>query len=256
MGTPAAGDGHLRASHADRERVVDVLKAAFVQDQLTQDELDARVGQALAARTYADLAALTADLPAGPDRAPAPAPAQPRNRAAKRAVKAGAGVIGAIVLVTVGLGVATNEPAVAVVVPIFIVLFTAVATAFVAALIAVALKAESLHRNRFRRRLPPGPAASSDDPASPGLPPAGPASRSLRRPPGSLAVGRAGVVGSPALSRGGRTDRRLATSHGRARPSGLVLVGQARCLRRDSPGPGLGHRRAHHVLRRGVPDHR
>ncbi len=61
------GRGRLRASHADREQVVDVLKAAFVQDRLTKDEFDDRVGQALASRTYADLAALTADLPAQPD---------------------------------------------------------------------------------------------------------------------------------------------------------------------------------------------
>ena len=47
MVTPAAGDGRLRASDADREQVVDTLKAAFVQGRLTQNELDARVGQAL-----------------------------------------------------------------------------------------------------------------------------------------------------------------------------------------------------------------
>jgi hypothetical protein len=42
-----------------------MLKAAFVQGRLTKDELDARAGQAFAARTYAELAAITADLPAG-----------------------------------------------------------------------------------------------------------------------------------------------------------------------------------------------
>jgi DNA-binding transcriptional ArsR family regulator len=61
----AVGRGHLRACHADREQVIGVLKAAFVQGRLGTDELNARVGQALAARTYADLATLTADLPAG-----------------------------------------------------------------------------------------------------------------------------------------------------------------------------------------------
>jgi DUF1707 SHOCT-like domain len=81
---PAAlGRGHLRACHADREQVIGVLKAAFVQGRLGKDELTARVGQALAARTYADLATLTADLPAGlaaaepsyqPARARAPLP--------------------------------------------------------------------------------------------------------------------------------------------------------------------------------------
>jgi putative transcriptional regulator len=60
-----AGRGFLRASHADREHVIDVLKAAFVQGRLTKDELDLRVGQTFASRTFADLTALTADLPAG-----------------------------------------------------------------------------------------------------------------------------------------------------------------------------------------------
>ena len=74
-----AGRGHLRASHADRENVIGTLQAAFVQGMLTKDELDLRVGQMLAARTYADLAALTADIPAGltgsrpPQRARRPA---------------------------------------------------------------------------------------------------------------------------------------------------------------------------------------
>jgi len=64
--TPAtAGRGRLRASHADRERVLDVLKAAFVQGLLAKDEFDMRVGQTFASRTYAELAALTADIPAG-----------------------------------------------------------------------------------------------------------------------------------------------------------------------------------------------
>ena len=60
----AAGRGHLRAGHADREHVIDLLKAAFVAGRLTKDELDTRAGQALTARTYADLAVLTADIPA------------------------------------------------------------------------------------------------------------------------------------------------------------------------------------------------
>ena len=58
------GRGDLRASHADREQVIDVLKAAFVQGMLAKDEFDARVGQVLASRTSAELAALTADIPA------------------------------------------------------------------------------------------------------------------------------------------------------------------------------------------------
>jgi DUF1707 SHOCT-like domain len=66
MNVGAAGRGRMRASHADREQVIEVLKAAFVQDRLTKDELDVRAGRALAARTCAELAALTADIPFGP----------------------------------------------------------------------------------------------------------------------------------------------------------------------------------------------
>jgi Domain of unknown function (DUF1707) len=60
----ASEHGRLRASHADREYVVAVLKAAFVQGRLTKDEFDARVGQTFASRTYAELDTLTADVPA------------------------------------------------------------------------------------------------------------------------------------------------------------------------------------------------
>jgi hypothetical protein len=76
------GHGDLRASHADRERVIGTLKAAFVQGRLAKDEFDLRVGQAFAAGTYAELAAATADLPATPIAAepPKPAPAQGEPR--------------------------------------------------------------------------------------------------------------------------------------------------------------------------------
>jgi hypothetical protein len=70
-----AGRGHLRASHADRERVIGTLKAAYSYGLVTKDEFDARVSQTFAARTYADLAVITADIPAG--LAPAPPPLRP-----------------------------------------------------------------------------------------------------------------------------------------------------------------------------------
>ncbi len=53
------------AATADRERTVGALRAGFVEGRLTQDELDERIAQAYAARTYGDLWALTADLPTG-----------------------------------------------------------------------------------------------------------------------------------------------------------------------------------------------
>jgi hypothetical protein len=54
------------AGSADRERTVGVLRAAFTEGRLNQDELDDRVARAYAARTYGDLWALIADVPAGP----------------------------------------------------------------------------------------------------------------------------------------------------------------------------------------------
>lgn len=60
------GHGHLRASTADRERAIDVLKAAFAEGRLTREEFEERSGQVYRSRTYAELAALTGDLPVGP----------------------------------------------------------------------------------------------------------------------------------------------------------------------------------------------
>jgi len=80
MEASAPGRGRLRASDADRERVVDTLKTAFVQGRLTRDELSRRTGQALASRTYAQLTAITADLPARRREArPAPRAVKPYN---------------------------------------------------------------------------------------------------------------------------------------------------------------------------------
>lgn len=53
----------LRASHADRDRVVDVLRVAAGDGRLTAAELDERLEAALSARTVSELSALTADLP-------------------------------------------------------------------------------------------------------------------------------------------------------------------------------------------------
>ncbi len=77
----ATHSDRLRTARADREQVIEALKDAFVQHRLTKDELSTRAGQALSARTYAELAAVTASIPATPapaSLAPAgPAPASP-----------------------------------------------------------------------------------------------------------------------------------------------------------------------------------
>jgi hypothetical protein len=70
----AAARARLRASDADRERAIEALKAAFTGGRLTRDELDVRLDRAMRARTYAEVAAATADMPARPALArPGPA---------------------------------------------------------------------------------------------------------------------------------------------------------------------------------------
>jgi len=101
MAAGTAGRGRLRASHAEREQAIEVLKAAFVQGRLTKDEFDARAGQALMARTCAELAALTADIPA------VPAASRPLGQAARtnaqppanRSVRKGVGIAAALLAV-------------------------------------------------------------------------------------------------------------------------------------------------------------
>lgn len=70
----------LRASHEDRDRVIEVLRVAAGDGRLTAEELDERVEVAFSARTYGELAALTSDLPAG-GQAIAPALASAAERA-------------------------------------------------------------------------------------------------------------------------------------------------------------------------------
>ena len=85
----------MLAAHADRERAIDVLKAGFAEGRLAKAEYDDRTARVYAARTYGELGALTADLPAGssghpgpyletsyPPRPPAPATVSPMAVAA------------------------------------------------------------------------------------------------------------------------------------------------------------------------------
>jgi Domain of unknown function (DUF1707) len=71
--------GDLRASHDDRDRVVELLTGAAGDGRLTPEELDERVGAALTARTHGELAALVSDLPAVPDLPAGAAAATPKD---------------------------------------------------------------------------------------------------------------------------------------------------------------------------------
>ena len=60
------GQPGMLAAAADRERTIDVLKAAYGEGRLSKDEFDLRCGRVMSARTYGDLSAVVADLPSGP----------------------------------------------------------------------------------------------------------------------------------------------------------------------------------------------
>jgi len=80
---PAVPEPHLRAADTDRAAVATALGEHMSAGRLTVAEYDERVARAYAARTFGDLAELTADLPsaAPPRTASAQVPA-PRSASA------------------------------------------------------------------------------------------------------------------------------------------------------------------------------
>ncbi len=81
---------HLRASDEDRDRVIELLRVAAGNGRLTGEELDERIEVAFSARTYGELAGLTADLPAASPGLP-PTPAAGAPEAAKDVVRIAVG---------------------------------------------------------------------------------------------------------------------------------------------------------------------
>ncbi len=69
----------LRAADVNRDRAAELLRRAAAEGRITFDELDERISQAYTAKTFADLQALTSDLPGPGVSAPTPAsrPYQP-----------------------------------------------------------------------------------------------------------------------------------------------------------------------------------
>jgi hypothetical protein len=63
----------LRISDTERHQVAEILREAAGEGRLDLDELDQRLEQTYAARTYADLVPITLDLPAHPHQSPVPA---------------------------------------------------------------------------------------------------------------------------------------------------------------------------------------
>lgn len=166
-----AGSGQVRASHAERERVVVTLKDAFVHGRLTKSELDTRAGQALAARTRAELAALTADLPVpvsppGADPAassPRRPPAKARRPLARSAAGSGACLAAAFGLVMFAANyldpnnLGNPDHPWSALCAVF-----AFALLIVAAFIGVLGVAASVEQRRSSRQLPPAPDVTGD----------------------------------------------------------------------------------------------
>lgn len=155
----AAGREWLRVGQADRERVIEALKDAFVQGRLTRDELGARTGQALSARTYADLAAVTAGIlsrlaAAGPASPPASARRRPLTRTAVGSLSCLA-IAFAAVLADAQLQSPLGPNPYAAWIPLFVIV--AGASLCAAGLIVVTGVANALESRRSRQQLPPTP---------------------------------------------------------------------------------------------------
>jgi hypothetical protein len=145
-----AAHGRLRVSYTDREQVIDLLKAALVQGRLTKDEFDARIGQALAARTYADLAAL---IPAGligvqsPQKAARKQARPPVNSGVKSSVCA----IALAAALWLAAFLTDN-------VAVFMVAIVVTVSVFLASPAADVLLLGSRHKKHSSGQLPPPPA--------------------------------------------------------------------------------------------------
>jgi uncharacterized membrane protein len=86
----------MRVSAQDRDHAVDLLAKAFAEGRLTQDEHNARVGQAMAAATFAELDAVVADIPGS-----VPPPPPPTNQLAIASLVCGVGQVAFAILATI-----------------------------------------------------------------------------------------------------------------------------------------------------------
>ena len=151
-----AGRSRLRASHADREQVIEVLKTAFVQGRLTREEFGAQAGRALASRTYAELTAVTVGIPAGPAAAQPPRkPARVHSRrSANTGVRTGVRVsiiAAAIFAVLLLLPGKFSDNGIS-----FLVAIGAAATMIAASALTATLMIESRRQKHPDGQLPPG----------------------------------------------------------------------------------------------------
>jgi hypothetical protein len=122
--TSGPGDATYPATGSGLEQVIAALKAAFIQGRLSKDEFDLRVGQALA--IYAELDALTADIPAEVPPAVKPLPAPAREAADKKTIQRGTALGAGLTFVLESVVVIPKNPALGVVAGVLLSAFVAV----------------------------------------------------------------------------------------------------------------------------------
>jgi hypothetical protein len=168
---------------AGREQVIAALNAAYVQGRLTKEEFELRVGQALA--MYAELDALTADIPAAPPAVTARAE-RAREAANKKMIKQGtAGVAGLTFVLVTALG-APHSPALAVIVAALLTCFMTVLAAGLLMLLSWAMDRRSGTQSaggaRAAQASPPGGADQQGRQLELGQDPPGTVQAVSRRP--------------------------------------------------------------------------
>jgi hypothetical protein len=180
----AKSQARLRTSAADREQVIEVLKVAFVQDRITKDELDQRIGKVLTSRTYDDLDILTADIPGAMTGARSAVPARPPDVSKKKLIRrTSVAVAGTSFVIAEPVALAVHLPAVGVIAGL-------VAGAFTAGLLTVLLTliAWAIDRNAGRQPSqgpPPGTLDNAAQKPAPDDPAEQPRQSSRRLPPGA-----------------------------------------------------------------------
>ena len=125
---------------AGREQVIAALKAAYVQGRLTEEEFDLRVGQALA--IYAELDALTADIPAAPPAITARAELA-REAANKKMTRQGTAGVAGLTFVLVTALIMPFSPVLGLIVGVMLTSFVAVLTAGLMTLLSWAMDRRS-----------------------------------------------------------------------------------------------------------------
>jgi hypothetical protein len=154
----AAEEGNENQLLMYRERVTRTLRAALAQGRLTEDEYDERIGRASASRSRAELAALTADLPAGRIDAPIRPPRAGDAWICVSVIIAAASVVAAVLLTHLDNAWA------------FLAFIMAAVTLLVAPIVTAGVLIDVRHQKRSGGQLPPLPAPGTH--STPSQPPA------------------------------------------------------------------------------------